>query len=226
MDIELKGKYYKSYLEKINENLNKRKWSPHSLHHKNLNKFIQKHIMNLNDGAIVLDAGCGLSAWLTQEIEKKISYIGIDCQEEAIQYCKTVFPNREYEIGDLYNIQYEDNFCDAVVMREVIEHFKIPEKAIDEVWRVLKQSGLFILTTPNYENPLCYIIEHVYSRFFGGQCKPYLPDVHPSRFRRKTLFDILKDNFKGIEINTISLKITLAAAASNPFKDCKADRQW
>ena len=110
-------------------------------------------------------------------------------------------------------------------MREVIEHFRAPEKAIDEVSRVLKLSGFFILTTTNYGNPLLYVIEHIYNRFWGGPCKPYLPDVHPSKFRRKTLFNILKDNFKNTEINTIIFILTLAAAASNPFKDCKADRQ-
>ena len=84
MIVELKGKYYKAYLEKINEKISKKSWSLHALHHKNLNRFIQERIMKLGDGALVLDAGCGLSLWLTKEIEKKIRYVGIDCQEESI----------------------------------------------------------------------------------------------------------------------------------------------
>lgn len=219
MDIELKSEYYKEYLEEINEKISKHPWSLHGLHHKNLNRFIQNHIMKLDEGAVVLDAGCGLSSWVTKEIEKKYVYIGIDCQEESIKACRDHFPARKYELGDLYNIPYQDNAFDAIVMREVIEHFRTPEKAIDEVRRVLKPNGVFISTTPNYGNPLLYVIEHVYNRFWGGSCKPYLPDVHPSKFRRKKLFGLLKDNFNIIEINTISLKITLAAKASNPLKD-------
>ena len=74
MDTELKGKYYKSYSEKIDENINKKTWSLHGLHHKNLNRFIQNHIMKLDGGAVVLDAGCGLSGWLTKETEKNMLY--------------------------------------------------------------------------------------------------------------------------------------------------------
>jgi len=214
--MELKGNYYNSYLEKINKKLNK-PWSIHGAHHRNLNQFVLRESMKLPFGSIVIDAGCGLSTWLTQSVEKNITYVGLDCQEESIAFGIKHFPNRDYRLGDIYNLPYNNKSIDAVVMKEVIEHIKVPEIAIKEVVRVLKPTGIFILTTPNYGNPFLYLIEHTYNRFLGGTCKPYLPDVHPSKFRKKTLFNILKDNFKSVEINTISLKITLTAVASKPI---------
>lgn len=217
INIELLGEYYKNHLESIQKKLIN-PLSLHGAHHRNLNRFIQENILQLHEGSHVLDAGCGLSIWVTPEIDKKIRYVGIDCQQESVEFCKKHYPNRDYKMGDLYKLPFADKFFDAVVMREVIEHFKMPEKAIAEVTRVLKPSGIFILTTPNYGNPLLYIIEHTYNRFFGGPCKPYLPDVHPSRFNRISLVSLLKESFKDVEVTTLSIGITLAAVAQTKYR--------
>jgi ubiquinone/menaquinone biosynthesis C-methylase UbiE len=213
-DKELRGEYYKSYLGTIAKRLNN-SWSIHGAHHRNLNIFIHNQINRLQKDALVLDAGCGLSAWLTPDIENKIKYTGIDCQEDSILCCKEMFPKRDYRSGDVYQLPYPDHSFDAIVMREVIEHIKKPEKAVKEVRRVLKPNGLYILTTPNYGNPLLYVIEHTYNRFFGGPCKPYLPDVHPSRFKRSLLSDLLI-GFEGVIIETVSFGISLTAVARKP----------
>ncbi|MCK5385530.1 MAG: methyltransferase domain-containing protein [Alphaproteobacteria bacterium] len=42
----------------------------------------------------------------------------------------------------------EDNSFDCVVVLEVLEHVKDPQKALSEIWRVLKSGGKIILSTP------------------------------------------------------------------------------
>ncbi len=42
----------------------------------------------------------------------------------------------------------EDNSLDCVVVLEVLEHVKDPQKALSEIWRVLKPNGKIILSTP------------------------------------------------------------------------------
>lgn len=37
---------------------------------------------------------------------------------------------------------------DAVIMSEILEHLKRPEKALDEAWKVLKPGGVLIVTVP------------------------------------------------------------------------------
>ncbi|WP_158308295.1 class I SAM-dependent methyltransferase [Fervidicoccus fontis] len=46
-------------------------------------------------------------------------------------------------------LSFPDNYFDAVIMEEVIEHLVNPDNALEEAYRILKPDGIFILTTPN-----------------------------------------------------------------------------
>ncbi|MCS7138836.1 MAG: class I SAM-dependent methyltransferase, partial [Crenarchaeota archaeon] len=50
---------------------------------------------------------------------------------------------------DEEDLPFEDNFFDAVFAGELIEHLYDPDHFLEEVYRVLKPEGLFVLTTPN-----------------------------------------------------------------------------
>jgi len=50
---------------------------------------------------------------------------------------------------DTEDFPFEDNFFDAVIALELIEHLYDPDHFLEEVYRVLKPSGYFILSTPN-----------------------------------------------------------------------------
>ena len=45
-------------------------------------------------------------------------------------------------------VDFEDECYDAVFMVEVLEHVKSPQKALQEVHRILRKGGILILTTP------------------------------------------------------------------------------
>jgi ubiquinone/menaquinone biosynthesis C-methylase UbiE len=209
VQTELKGEYYSEYLKVIQKRLNN-PWSLHGIHHRHLNNFIQKEVVQLPQGAKVLDGGCGLSIWITPEIEQRVKYIGLDCQEDSISFCQKTFPSREYLLGDLYKLPFPDNYFDAVVMREVIEHVKQPELVREEVKRILKPGGKWIFTTPNYSNVLLHMIENIYNRFFVKNLKPHLEDVHPSKFDRKKIRAFLENQFELVNIGGIDLNINFA----------------
>lgn len=50
---------------------------------------------------------------------------------------------------DQNSLPYEDNSFDLVISSEVIEHVLVPDRILTEAYRVLKDGGKFILTTPN-----------------------------------------------------------------------------
>jgi len=60
-------------------------------------------------------------------------------------------------VGDAHNLPLEDESFDRVLCTEVLEHLHTPQKAIDEMYRVLKPGGELILTTrfiaPIHDSP-------------------------------------------------------------------------
>jgi len=211
MPIELTTEYYGRYLTDIQDKI-ANPWSLHGRHHKNLNRFVASSLEGLPAGSRILDAGCGLSIWVTPSLRQRFSMIGVDVQPDSIKACKALYPGCDYRLTDLYNLEFPDSEFDAVVMREVIEHFKTPERAVTEVQRVLKKGGLYVLTTPNYSNPLLHLVEQTFNRFFSSM-KPYLEDVHPSKFHPRSLRALIAKYFSIEKFATVDLGINLACIA-------------
>lgn len=208
--------YYLNHLRKQQKVENNR-FSILGRHHKNLNDFVRSNINSLPAKSLVLDAGCGISTWATDTMRKKYKISGVDGEPDAITLCNKLYKGSDYRVGDLYNLKdYKKNTYDAIVMREVIEHFITPEKAVKEIFRILKPGGLYLLTTPNYDSLLLHTIEHTYNRFFGGPCKPYKDDVHPSKFRPHTLRSLLEKYFIVENLDTIDYGISQVCAARKP----------
>lgn len=100
---------------------------------------------------VVLDIASGSgygSAFLASSAAK---VYGVDVDKDAISYAKKNYggKNIEYILGDGTSIPLEDDSVDVVVSFETIEHIEDYEQFMAEVKRVLKDDGLFILSTPN-----------------------------------------------------------------------------
>ncbi len=204
-------KYYLNYLIK-HEKEKRSHFSLLGLHHKHLDDYIRSGIKDLPKASKILDAGCGINAWPTTAMRKKYIIEGIDGEEDAINFCKKHY-SEKYIHGDLYKMPYKNNSFHAVTMREVIEHFIKPEAAVKEVYRILKPEGKFVLTTPNYDSWKLKIIENTYNRFFGGHCKPYRDDVHPSKFKLQPLEKLISKYFTILDHSTIDMGISQGVIA-------------
>ncbi|MDI6654439.1 MAG: class I SAM-dependent methyltransferase [Candidatus Hydrothermarchaeota archaeon] len=72
---------------------------------------------------------------------------------------KKYFPNCDFissdmdasyqvdDVVDVHNIKYPDNYFDVVLFHGILEHIESPEQALDEIYRVLKPSGIAIVST-------------------------------------------------------------------------------
>src|ERR1019366_4533556 len=94
-------------------------------------------------------SGSGYGSALLGTQAKKV--YGVDIDKEAIIYAKKNYQSKivEFILGDGVKIPLEENSVDVVVSFETIEHIEHYEAFMDEVSRVLKKDGLFILSTPN-----------------------------------------------------------------------------
>ena len=61
-------------------------------------------------------------------------------------------PNIQYEIENAYELSYGDAVFDSVVGSSVLHHLEI-EKALRDIYRVLKPDGTIYFTEPNMLNP-------------------------------------------------------------------------
>lgn len=106
---------------------------------------------SLASGARVLDAGCG-TGYGTQMIADggAASAVGVDISEAALGAASEHVNERVHlEQGDLCDLSFADASFDLVVCFEAIEHVADPERALDELRRVLSGTGVLIISSPN-----------------------------------------------------------------------------
>ncbi len=105
-------------------------------------------------GRDVLDAGCGTgygSEMLADAGARSV--IGVDIAADAIEGARSActHPACEFRIGSVHELPYEDGRFDLAVCFEVIEHVDEQAKALSELRRVLKDSGVLAISSPNRE---------------------------------------------------------------------------
>lgn len=103
-----------------------------------------RRMLEYYDGGRLIDLGC-LDSGIGEMVWWQ-NYQGVDIAANAIEEM-----NRGrgcYEVGDVYNLRYEDQTFDYAVMGQVIEHLEYPQRAIEEALRVLKSEGILALSTP------------------------------------------------------------------------------
>ena len=84
---------------------------------------------------IVLEVGSGYSSY--KKYIPHIKYMTLDIDEKS----------KPDICCDLYNLKWDSDYFDTVIAIEVLEHLYAPEKAINEIWRILKPKGVCILST-------------------------------------------------------------------------------
>lgn len=104
-------------------------------------------------GAEVLDAGCGVGygcAILAAGGARRV--VGIDRSPEAVLNARERAGDvAEFVLGDLGELPFEDDAFDLVTCFEAIEHIVDPERALDELRRVLRPEGVLLISSPNRE---------------------------------------------------------------------------
>jgi SAM-dependent methyltransferase len=103
-----------------------------------------------SDGARVLDAGCG-SGYGAAELVNASWIVGTDISGEAIQYATQHFagPRIIFARARCEALPFADRSFDVVTAFEVIEHLDRWRDLLSEAARVLKDTGLLLISTPN-----------------------------------------------------------------------------
>ena len=100
-------------------------------------------------GLEVLEAGCGegYGADLISRIARRV--IALDYDETTVAHVRARYPRVEVMHGNLAELPLADASVDVVVNFQVIEHLWDQTQFVRECARVLRPSGLLMVSTPN-----------------------------------------------------------------------------
>jgi SAM-dependent methyltransferase len=100
-------------------------------------------------GRDVLEAGCGegYGADLIADVARRV--IGLDYDEATVAHVQARYPRVDMRHGNLAELPLADGSVDVVVNFQVIEHLWDQAQFVAECARVLKPSGVLLMSTPN-----------------------------------------------------------------------------
>ncbi len=165
-----------------------------------------------------LDVGCGAGTFIST-LRGPGRSIGVDISDRQIRYawehCRSQM--HEFQTVDSGPLPFRRNTFDVVTALELMEHLT-PEdglRLMNEVHRVLKPQGCFILSTPNYGAlafPLEWLVGHLSEVSYADQ--------HIKQYKKESLESLLRRC--GFEIEVLEGHLLLApfmAAVGWKFAD-------
>lgn len=115
-------------------------------------KIVSK-IKKLNPNGILVDIGCGAGNLIIKIAQKfpDLSLRAVDISPEILEYAKeraienSVENKIEFKIGTIEDLPFPDNSIDFIVSSLSLHHWLNPIQAFNEIRRVLKKDGKFVI---------------------------------------------------------------------------------
>lgn len=146
--------------------------------------FVARLVTKVCPAGQVLDIGCGngyLLKLLARSNNSSLTAFGAEMSRDlAIRAEARLGLEAGLVRGSALALPFRDEQFDVVTMTEVIEHLKDPHLALKEAVRVLKGTGVLVLTIPNMSaySPWWRLAERLPP---GPWQRPFLPGEHPLR---------------------------------------------
>lgn len=97
----------------------------------------------------VLDLGCGTGRLIGELKLFGAEPTACDVSEEMLKKVSKRYPEIPTVCAEASDLPFEDGHFDFVIATFLVVHIKNLEKAFDEIYRVLKDGGVFVLTNIN-----------------------------------------------------------------------------
>lgn len=137
------------YIKKTKDYYNKEASNYHnSADNWQLIEWLEKFTSLISDSARVLDLGCAYGRDVQYFFENGFDIYGFDISEEMIGVARTKIPKAKFKVGNLLELDYEDDYFDGVWSSATLVHISRNDIdiAIKQINRVLKREGILYLT--------------------------------------------------------------------------------
>lgn len=101
----------------------------------------------------VLDVGAGTGRISLELFSLGAQVTALDVSEKILEVLKRKNKKIATVVGEAENLPFENESFDLVVSAFLIVHLKDPARFFDEVYRVLKPGGIFLVTNINQKEP-------------------------------------------------------------------------
>ena len=113
---------------------------------------ILHHDSYWHSGDLILEAGCGVGSQtkIVAAQNPKVNFLSIDISENSLMKAKMMadslkLKNVKFEKADIFNLPYEDEYFDHILVCFVLEHLCDYNAALIELRRVLKKKGTLMV---------------------------------------------------------------------------------
>ena len=104
----------------------------------------------LEPDSFILEGGCGLAYQVYKLHKSGFKVLGIDYADKTVKLVKQVKPELDIRLGDVRNLDFDNNTFDAYWSFGVIEHFYNGyDDIVKEMFRVIKPNGYLFITFPH-----------------------------------------------------------------------------
>ena len=163
---------------------------------------IRKYIKK---GSIIADIGCGTEAQFLKTLDGMKERIGIDMKLTARKIRGIKLVKRKIA----KKIPLKSNSVGCITMLAVLEHLDHPVDVIKDSYRILRDNGVLILTTPSkFSIPIVWTLANL------GLSTPEEFYEHKYYFTKNHLKKILEDaGFRNIRVKRFQLGLNKYAVA-------------
>jgi ubiquinone/menaquinone biosynthesis C-methylase UbiE len=161
----------------------------------------------VEDGKQVLDVCCGPGVIAAGATARGAKTFGIDFSSSAVDIASTNVPDAEIYEGNAQSLPFSDNTFDAVVCGFGIIHVPDPQKALSEMYRVLKPAGrvaVSVWTLPSPNNGFGLIYGAIKEHADMGVDLPHGPDFFQFSDPDKLTEALLEIGFNEPSVNEVS----------------------
>ena len=105
-------------------------------------------IAGISEGDHVLEVGCGTGVFARQAVKRvgdNGRLVGLDLSESMLGVARKICPTVEFRQGNVMALPFDDNAFDVVVSSFMLMFVPDPEKAVQEMMRVLKPEGKLVV---------------------------------------------------------------------------------